>query len=116
MALTIRTTGKAITVIPDGSSDFDLPTNLSEAQHTGLMVKAIMIKPSGTDDVLILKDSKTGVTGTATAATILHCQFSSVYDTRVFLFPDGQQMWPLIDYSDCTVGTDANFRITFLLA
>jgi len=115
MAWTVRTSKNSMTLIPDDSTDFDLTTYLAASLDTGIKVKSITVKPSATDDVVVIKNTPAAA-NTATAATILNEKYSSVYDVRTMEFGDGAWMWPMIDDTDCTFSTAANVRITLLLA
>ena len=73
---------------------------LGEFGDSGVMVRSIEFNPGAANDLLVIKNSKTGAEGDATE---WYVKCSADTDQRVKYYGDrGKRMWPFIDYSECT--------------
>ena len=93
--------GSFITIVPDGSSDWDSQVNYPN----GLRVRSILFYPSAPDDIICLKD------GSDAGPTILKAK--DVEGRGIVLRLSGNNVFPFLDFSECTFGTPADVRITF---
>jgi len=105
MANTTVWGGKFLHIVFDGSTDWDLTTE-AEAHHEeyvhGLNVMHMQVVPTGTDDVITVRNTKVANTE---SAIIIKEKFSSEYDTPRRTFrPGGQWMFPAIDASEVSAG------------
>jgi len=90
-----------ITIIPDGSSDWDSQVSFPN----GLRVWSVLFYPSAKDDIICLKDRND------TGPTILKAK--DVDGRGILLRLPGNNVFPFLDFSECTFGTPADVRITF---
>jgi hypothetical protein len=90
-----------ITIIPDGSSDWDSQVNFPN----GLRIWSVLFYPSAQNDVICLKDSSDS------GPTILKAK--DVDGRGILLRLPGNNVFPYLDFSECTFDTPANVRITF---
>ena len=122
MANTTKITHKSLQ-IKGLDADWSVPGDLPGLVKSGLRVKSIKFSPSAANDILVIKAGKAtqlttaaAIATTATAPEIMHVKVSADTDQRIQYFWSGQDMWPFIDISDCTLGTAANARVEFELA
>lgn len=105
-------------------ADWSVPGDLPGMKAAGLRVKSIMFKPTGANDVCVIKAGTPAHTSTAeaiattlTAPEIFSVKCSGDTDQRVKYFGDrGQTMWPFIDISDWTLASAADARLEIELA
>jgi len=76
----------------------------------GLKVKSIFWLPSTINDVLVINE------GTIDGPSIVHAIADIDILMLPFYFGNGTHLHPCIDVTDCTFGTAANTKITFILA
>jgi hypothetical protein len=116
MANTTTISGRFITVVPDGSTDWNIVTDLTAiagCKQTGIYVRSIDFHPSATNDRLVVHERSN------TGATIYDFVARGADDSDIKSFSsakgNGEWMFPYIKASDCTFGTAANCKITFEL-
>ena len=100
MANTVTYTGNVITIIPDGTTDYDSSTEFPY----GVRLGAIKFYGSAANDVL-------EVTHGAAAGPIISKMKDVTPSGAKDTFPNGLDCKPYIDVSDCTFNTAANIRI-----
>lgn len=75
----------------------------------GIIIDSIIFKPSGANDVMVIKNSKAG---TATDAEIVSWKVGGDTEEQVWYnYAKGVRYFPFIDISDCTLATAANARV-----
>jgi len=81
-------------------------TATSEGHLYDLDIAMIIFYPSATGDIMIIHDG--GIDGEEFFDSDA-C--ADVYDTRVIYYPPGTMYSPVIDITDCTLGTAANAKV-----
>lgn len=125
MANTTTISGRNITIVTDGTTDWhlgatgDASGSTTEAENfadAGLRVKSITFDPSGAD-TLVIRDKPPGVTSVANGIVKMKVSCVDTNDQKIQYFGDrGQTMWPCIDQTDCTFSSAASATIMFELA
>ena len=108
MGNTTTINGHVIRIIPDGSTDWYMDQDLPNS-GAGLALHSIVFKPSGTNDVLVVRDSKRG---TASTAEIVAWKVGGDTEEQV-IYLEGEIYNPFIDDTDCTYSSAAAARIMF---
>lgn len=110
MANTVTIHGKTIS-ITGLDADFSLSatgsasgTELEHFKDTGLAVHSIRFHPSAANDIMVVHE------GGIDNAVAFYAKCSGDTDDRIQYY-EGQWMKPVIDITDCTLGTAANARI-----
>lgn len=106
MANVTTMTGSTITITLDGTTDWVWSTDTPFPN--GLAIKYIHFHPSGANDVMIVHEQSVD------GAEIFRAKCSGDTDDRIH-YLDGDWKRPVIDASDCTLGTAANARVTIEL-
>ena len=106
--------GNFISITLDGTTDWDFAGDVIPKRPEfagGAMVKSIQIKPTATDDAIIIRNSKTA---NQTSPEVLNEIASSEYDIprRKFGGDEGRLMYPSIHAGDVS---DKAFKITIEL-
>jgi len=100
--------GSIIQIIPHSTFDADWiwSTELSEHNHmNGIVIRSIQFNPSAANDIMIIHEA--GVDG----PNIFHVKCTADTDQRIKYFNPPLHCAPVIDASDCTLGTPANARV-----
>jgi len=94
---------KCITIVFDGTTDW---YSTKEGYPNGLDIWCIVFYPSATDDIMIIHDD-----GLDTWEPFESGLSADKYDKSVLYFPPRTMVKPVIDISDCTLGTAANAKV-----
>ena len=86
-------------------ADWLYSSDLPVALQSGLSVKSIQFNPSAASDVMVINEG--GING----ASIFHVKCTGDTDQRIKYFNPPTRMQPVIDISDCTLGTAANAKV-----
>jgi len=104
-------------------ADWTIPGDLPGFSTSGIRVKSIKFHPGAADDEIVIKAGKGSqktaaevIATTATAPEIMRSKSVSDADQRVEYFNQGDNIWPFIDISDCTLSTAGAATIEFQLA
>jgi hypothetical protein len=104
-ANTYTMTGTTISVVPDGSTNID-PTTVSNAP-AALNLICIIFQPSAAND-------KIQVRQTNASGAVIWPGNLDVLGAGQVVYYDGMSFHPYIVASECTFGTAANAKITFV--
>ena len=106
MANTVTVGANLVSVVPDGSTAFDLATIYPFKD--GINLRAIIFQPSAANDVLQVRDKN------ASGATIWPGN-KDVSGGGQVIYYDGKSYRPyIVQTAECTFGTPANVKIVFL--
>ena len=103
--VTFNASAAVVSVVPDGSTDFDMAT--VSGVPTLVHLKAIVFQPSAANDKIQVR------AGSATGAVIWPAN-PDVLGAGQVLYFDNLMVDPYIVASECTFGTAANAKITLI--
>lgn len=99
-ANTVTYSYKAITIVPDGSTDWDVQTYFPN----GIQLCSICMQSSAANDKLAMEE------GSATGARLT--PGIDITGGGMVWYFDGSKRYPYLDASDCTFSTAASVKIT----
>lgn len=99
-ANTVTYSYKAITIVPDGSTDWDVQTYFPN----GIQLCSIAMQSSAANDKLAMEE------GSATGARLT--PGIDITGGGMIWYFDGSKRFPYLDASDCTFSTAASVKIT----
>lgn len=98
--------GRFISIVPDGSTDWNIATDMSDYQYTGMRVRSITFHGTAKNDVLIVND------GSNAGPELFRYKFISSAEAYTYSQQYcGKPIFPYIDASDCTFASASNTRI-----
>ena len=103
-------------------ADWTIPGDLPGFAKTGIRVKSIKFHPGTADDEIVIKAGKGSqktaaevIATTATAPEIMRSKVLGDSDQRIEYFGEGENLYPFIDISDCTISSAGTATIEFQL-
>ena len=108
---TTKVSGNTIMVTGFTADDWYLANDLP-GWDAGLILHSIIYKPSGANDVMIIRNSRVVTT---TAAKIVEWKVGGDTEEQVWYAPVGAgvRYFPYIVFGDLTSDTEANVRVIF---